>query len=82
MYCPRPFEQFYVVENGDVHLCCPEWIAMPAGNLLATPPLEIWNGKVARNIRASVVDQSFRLVPQDASPPNLPTPRRPTRSTR
>lgn len=60
MYCPRPFEQFYVVENGDAHLCCPEWIAMPAGNVLATPPLEIWRGKVADNIRRSIVDQSFR----------------------
>jgi pyruvate-formate lyase-activating enzyme len=60
MYCPRPFEQFYVVENGDVHLCCPEWIAMPAGNVLATPPLDIWRGRVAQNIRKSIVDGSFR----------------------
>ena len=61
MYCRRPFEQFYVAENGDVHLCCPEWIAMPAGNVLATPPLEIWHGKVAQRIRDSIDDQSFRF---------------------
>jgi len=60
MFCRRPFEQFYVAENGDVHLCCPEWIAMPAGNVLATPPLEIWRGKVAHRIRQSILDQSFR----------------------
>jgi MoaA/NifB/PqqE/SkfB family radical SAM enzyme len=60
MFCKRPFEQFYVTSNGDAHLCCPEWIAMPAGNVIATHPLEIWQGKVAQNIRRSILDQSFR----------------------
>lgn len=71
MYCLRPFTQFYVVENGDVHLCCPEWIAMPAGNLFATPPMEIWKGKVATRIRQSILDQSFRYC---VSCPLLPGP--------
>jgi MoaA/NifB/PqqE/SkfB family radical SAM enzyme len=71
VFCLRPFEQCYVTEDGDVHLCCPWWIAMPAGNLLARPPLEIWTGQVAQNIRSSIVDGSFRHC---INCPHLPGP--------
>ena len=71
MFCARPFSQFYIVENGDVHLCCPEWIAMPAGNLFVTPPLEIWKGKVATRVRESILDKSFRFC---INCPHLPGP--------
>lgn len=71
MFCARPFSQFYVVENGDVHLCCPDWMAMPAGNLFVTPPLEIWNGKVATRARKSILDKSFRFC---INCPHLPGP--------
>lgn len=71
MFCARPFEQFYVDENGDVHLCCPWWIAMPAGNLLASSPLQIWTGRVAQNVRGSIVDGSFRHC---INCPHLPGP--------
>jgi len=86
MFCRRPFEQFYVDETGDVHLCCPEWIAMPAGNVLATDPIKIWEGRVSGNIRRSIADQSFRhciacpFLPGPAGcvtadpPSNLPVP--------
>jgi pyruvate-formate lyase-activating enzyme len=60
MFCCRPFEQYYVDVAGDVHLCCPQWIAMPVGNVLSSNPLEVWNNWVAKNIRNSVLDQSFR----------------------
>lgn len=60
MFCNRPFEQYYVDVDGDVHLCCPKWIAMPIGNVLSSNPVEIWNNWVATNIRKSIEDQSFR----------------------
>jgi MoaA/NifB/PqqE/SkfB family radical SAM enzyme len=72
MFCSRPFEQFYVTEDGDVHLCCPEWIAMPAGNLFARSPMEIWTGKVAKNIRDSMLDGSFRHCIHCPFLPNQP----------
>lgn len=60
LFCPRPFEQFYVTGEGDVHLCCPEWIDVPVGSLLVTDPEEIWDGPVAREVRESMLDGSFR----------------------
>ena len=59
MMCHRPFEQYYVTSNGNVHLCCPEWIDAPAGNIFTEKPIAIWMGKKAHEIRASIVDQSF-----------------------
>ena len=87
MYCPRPYEQFYVTSKGDVHLCCPEWVALPAGNLFESHPIEIWTGENARMIREGITDQSFRhctncpLLPGPAGcvrdvPPEQPDTRR------
>jgi MoaA/NifB/PqqE/SkfB family radical SAM enzyme len=71
MFCPRPFEQLYVTEDGDAHLCCPNWIAMPAGNVLATPPLAVWRSRVAGNIRKSMTDGNLRHC---INCPHLPGP--------
>ncbi len=59
MMCRRPFEQYYVTSNGNVHLCCPQWIDIPAGNIFTENPIAIWMGKTSREIRSSIVDQSF-----------------------
>jgi MoaA/NifB/PqqE/SkfB family radical SAM enzyme len=60
MFCRRPFEQFYVTQDGAAHLCCPCWIDAPAGNVLQTDPMVIWRGVTARSIRKSILDGSFR----------------------
>lgn len=84
MFCRRPFEQFYVTADANVHLCCPEWMDRPAGNLMLESPLEIWKGSVAQELRSSILDGSFRhctncpLLPGpagvvvDEPPPNPP----------
>jgi len=71
MMCRRPFEQYYVATGGNVHLCCPGWIDIPAGNVLADNPIAIWKGQVAHELRASIVDQSFKHC---TSCPFLPSP--------
>ena len=47
LFCVRPFTEFYVDPKGDAHLCCPQWIDIPAGNVLETPPMDIWRGAKA-----------------------------------
>ena len=71
MHCLRPFTIFYLTENGDVHLCCKDWINRNAGNILSTPPMEIWNSPASQIIRNSIADQSFRFC---AKCPFLPGP--------
>jgi|WetSurMetagenome_2_1015567.scaffolds.fasta_scaffold04766_11 MoaA/NifB/PqqE/SkfB family radical SAM enzyme len=60
MFCPRPFQQYYVTPDGDVHPCCPKWVAMPIGNVLAAHPIGVWHNWVAQNVRRSIEDGSFR----------------------
>jgi len=60
MFCLRPFTQYYVYENGDVHLCCHGWVNRTAGNVLRDDPVDIWKGTAARDIRDSILDGSFR----------------------
>jgi MoaA/NifB/PqqE/SkfB family radical SAM enzyme len=71
MFCRRPFEQFYVTSDGNVHLCCPEWIDRPAGNLLLETPASIWEGPVAQELRSGILDGSFRHC---GKCPHLPGP--------
>ncbi len=71
MFCRRPFEQFYVTADANVHLCCPAWMDRPAGNLLVQSPIDIWNGPVAKELRAGILDESFRHC---TSCPLLPGP--------
>ena len=60
MFCPRPFTEMYIDERGDCHLCCPFWMNKVAGNVLTASPLEIWNGATATELRATILDQSFK----------------------
>ncbi len=69
--CTRPFEWFEVGNQprlGDVFLCCPTWLPTPAGNLGEQSVAEIWNGPVAREIRASILDGSYRFCDKARCP--------------
>jgi radical SAM protein with 4Fe4S-binding SPASM domain len=59
MFCPAPFNTFQIKPNGDVHLCCEDWLPTPVGNLLKSDPLAIWNSSIALDIRRSIIDGSF-----------------------
>jgi len=57
--CTNPFEWFEVHPGGEVFLCCPAWLKVPVGNLLAEPVDAIWNGAAAAQLRRSILDGPF-----------------------
>jgi MoaA/NifB/PqqE/SkfB family radical SAM enzyme len=59
-YCAMPFSNFDTMPNGDVFMCCGDWLPVPIGNIHESTAEEIWNSPVANEIRASIVDGSFR----------------------
>jgi hypothetical protein len=79
MFCPNPFKRMEVKANGDVYCCCEGWLPRSLGNVLDVGLLEIWEGEVAREVRASVEDGSFRYC---TACPFLPGPRGPVVSGR
>jgi MoaA/NifB/PqqE/SkfB family radical SAM enzyme len=60
MFCPMPYQQMHVREDGEVHLCCPGWLPRSVGNVLETSPLDIWKGDRAQEIRSTVTNGDFR----------------------
>ena len=81
LFCVRPFTEFYIDAEGDAHLCCPQWIDMCVGNVLETPPMDIWRGPEAQEIRDSIEDGSFShcrncgnrgcIQPRSFNPPSV-----------
>jgi len=64
LFCSKPFTWFEVSrdrEEGEVFLCCPSWLPKPIGNLTRQGVHEVWNGTAAQEIRASILDGSFRF---------------------
>lgn len=59
-FCARPFEEFELRSNGDVYTCCSAWLPVPIGNFHRQSAAEIWNSPAAQEIRASILDGSFR----------------------
>jgi len=60
-FCPVPFENFEVLWNGDVYLCCSAWVPFPIGNLKKQTARSIWNSQTAAAIRKSVLDGDYRF---------------------
>jgi sulfatase maturation enzyme AslB (radical SAM superfamily) len=67
-FCTRPFDTFELHEDGGVHLCCPNWLSLGAGNLHASTPVEIWNSPAAQAVRRSILDGSFRYCDREQCP--------------
>jgi radical SAM protein with 4Fe4S-binding SPASM domain len=78
MYCPLPFDNFQVKPDGEIYCCCEDWLPYSIGNLLRTPSSAIWNGEIAKAIRASILDQTFEFCTRC---PYLPGPAGPVRAS-
>ncbi|EIZ78442.1 radical sam domain protein [Novosphingobium sp. Rr 2-17] len=65
--CLRPFIELDVLE-GTTHLCCASWLPTSTGNLAGTPWRDVWNGDVARAIRTSMLDGSYRYCNKRTCP--------------
>jgi wyosine [tRNA(Phe)-imidazoG37] synthetase (radical SAM superfamily) len=57
--CQLPFSNFDSMPNGDVFMCCGDWLPVPIGNIYKNTADEIWNSPVAQEIRASIVNGSY-----------------------
>src|SRR5690606_10952463 len=67
-FCPSPFEQFDVYENGKAFSCCSAWLPTPLGNIKRAPIMDVWNSTSSQAIRASILDGSFRHCDQRICP--------------
>ena len=65
--CIKPFIELDVLENS-THLCCASWLPTSTGNLAETPWRDVWNGDVAKAIRGSMLDGSYRLCNKRTCP--------------
>lgn len=61
--CKHPFEQVFILYNGDVWLCCDVFWKEPCviGNILESSFEEIWNSEKAKNIRKKMLKQDYSL---------------------
>ena len=70
-FCSRPFEFLEIQDRagqGNVHLCCPTWLARESGSLLDSSISTIFNSKTSREIRESIFDGSFRFCNKKICP--------------
>lgn len=51
-YCSKFFSFLEITDDGSCWLCCPAWLPHKIGNILLDDFNDIWNGKVAQEIRA------------------------------
>lgn len=58
-FCPHPFTTLETTHTGLAFVCCPVWLPTPIGRL-ESDPFDLWAGPKAREIRASIIDGSFR----------------------
>jgi len=57
-WCKRPFNQIYILYNGDCVLCCCDWDRTTTlGNLRHNTIEEVWNGPAYRRVRDLFLNQ-------------------------
>ena len=61
--CPNPFLYAELGPGGEVSPCC--YLGLSYGNIRSAPLAKIWNGPQAQELRASILDGSYRFC--DAS---------------
>ena len=58
--CPLPFERFDIGPDGLVMVCCGHWLPTHIGNFMNQPMQDVLNSPVAKAIRQSVTDGSYK----------------------
>jgi organic radical activating enzyme len=76
-FCFRPFRHFETGFGGNVWACCPHFLPVPIGNLNDGSADAIWRSATATELRASILDGSFRYCSRmhcgDITNRNLPS---------
>jgi len=70
-FCPKPFEYLdihYVDGEFRCYMCCPTWLPVNIGDIGSHGLQAIWNGKLAQEIRKSILNESFRYCNAELCP--------------
>lgn len=67
-YCPMPFTSMELHLNQETYVCCPSWMKKSIGTFSKDNILEIWNSPSAQEIRASIIDGSYRYCDAEMCP--------------
>jgi MoaA/NifB/PqqE/SkfB family radical SAM enzyme len=60
-FCPNPFAQMDIYEDGKAYSCCSAWLPSPLGSITHSSVQDVWNSPRSQEIRASIFDGSFRF---------------------
>ncbi len=58
--CPEPFKRFDISPSGEVLVCCGHWLPTSIGDLMTDGVDQILNSEMAKKIRASMLDGSYK----------------------
>lgn len=67
-FCPKPFENLTIDPDGGIRVCCADWLPMQIGNVHHDRLDAAWNSPAAQEIRASILDGSFRYCDANTCP--------------
>ena len=77
-FCSKPFKNAEFHLNGEVFVCCPNWLNRSIGNISNTEIDDVWNSQKAIDIRTSILDGSYRycnhLICPHIQSKNFPVP--------
>jgi pyruvate-formate lyase-activating enzyme len=59
-FCHKPFTFFETDAANEGRVCCADWLHTSLGKLTATNLSTVWNSQQAQEIRASILDGSFK----------------------
>jgi wyosine [tRNA(Phe)-imidazoG37] synthetase (radical SAM superfamily) len=66
LFCPMPFKMIEIERGGSSNLCC--WLPRSPGRLDEKGLMALWNSPGAQEIRASILDGTFRYCDLDHCP--------------
>lgn len=67
-FCPNPFSQMDVYEDGKAYCCCSAWLPASIGDIRHEAIEKAWNSPRSQAIRESIFDGSFRYCDHKICP--------------
>lgn len=67
-FCSKPFNRMHISVSGEVFFCCSAWLNLPIGNIFKNQFEHIWNSRIAKKIRKSILNGSFKFCNKDICP--------------
>jgi MoaA/NifB/PqqE/SkfB family radical SAM enzyme len=68
-FCKIPFDDAYIIPDGDAFLCCSAILPVPVGNIFKEQRWDdVWNSETAQVVRASILDGTYKYCNKRACP--------------